>query len=270
MVSAADRADWLHWARGRAGDALERGRAAEAGGDLGEARRWLERARRLAPGDATVAVSLGGLLLRQGDPEAAESVLAPVAEAHDLREAWSGLAVCALQRGRVEEAVAAMRALLSRHAPDGSVAMLAALVAERAGLPGWCGVCGDGRLSPAQPAGVDVVLVLRPELTPKYLAHAAASSGLEPSVNCQLPSLIVVSQMSTWSILTPCDCALSSSEASHCGKAGSSLGPGVEPLLPAPDSEIASALPCALAKAMASSMPKPVPVPVGFHWLASG
>ncbi len=157
-MSEADRADWLRWARGRAGDALERGRAAEAAGDLGEARRWLERARRLASTDATIAVSLGGLLLRQGDPEAAARVLGPVAEAHDLREAWSGLAVCALQRGRVEEAVAALGALLSRHAPDESVAMLAALVAGRAGLAGWCGVCADGRLWPVQPAGVSVVL----------------------------------------------------------------------------------------------------------------
>ncbi len=158
MVSEADRADWLHWARGRAGDALERGRAAEAGGALDEARRWLERARRLASTDATIAVSLGGLLLRQGNPEAAERVLGPVADAHDLREAWSGLAVCALQRGRVEDAVRALRALLSRHAPDESVAMLAALVVERAGLPGWCGVVGDGRLWPAQPPGVLLVL----------------------------------------------------------------------------------------------------------------
>ncbi len=158
MVSEADRADWLRWARGRAGDALARGRVAEADGDLGEARRWLERARRLASTDATIAVSLGGLLLRQGDPEAAERVLGPVAEAHDLREAWSGLAVCALQRGRVEDAVRALQALLSRHAPDESVAMLAGLVVARAGLAGWCGVCGDGRLWPAQPPGVSVVL----------------------------------------------------------------------------------------------------------------
>ena len=157
-MSDTDRTAWLHWARGRAGDALERGRAAEQAGVLDEARRWLERARRLAPTDATVAVSLGGLLLRQGDPEAAARVLRPVADAHDLREAWSGLAVCALQQGRVEEAALAMGALLSRHAPDESSAALAALVATRAGLPGWCGVCGDGRLWPAQPPEARVVL----------------------------------------------------------------------------------------------------------------
>ena len=158
MVDDVDRADWLRWARERTGDALERGRAAEAGGDLDVARRWLERARRLAPTDATIAVSLGGLLLRQGDLEMARQVLGPVAEKHDLREAWSGLAVCALQLGQVEDAVQALQALLSRHAPDESVAMLAALVVARAGSAGWCGLCGDGRLWPAQPPGVEVVL----------------------------------------------------------------------------------------------------------------
>jgi len=158
VVSDTDRATWLHWARGRASDALERGRAAEQGGALDEARRWLERARRLAPTDATVAVSLGGLLLRQGDPEAAARVLQPVADAHDLREAWSGLTVCALQQGRAAEAALALGALLSRHAPDEAAAMLAGLVVARAGLPGWCGVCGDGRLWPPQPPDVEVVL----------------------------------------------------------------------------------------------------------------
>ncbi|HUZ62154.1 MAG TPA: hypothetical protein VMU82_00415, partial [Acetobacteraceae bacterium] len=39
-------------------EAWERGRAAVEAGDVAAARRWLARARRLAPGDAQIAVTL--------------------------------------------------------------------------------------------------------------------------------------------------------------------------------------------------------------------
>src|SRR5579875_2750332 len=76
--------------------------------------------------------------------------------------------------------------------------------------------------------------------------------------------------MFTFWIVTPCAAACWSVLASHCTKAGSSFGPVVVPLPPAPVSSTASGFPSALARAIVSASDQPPPVPVGSYWFASG
>ncbi len=125
--------------------AWERGEAALAGGALPEARRWLERAARFAPADDTIGFALATALLRAGDPAAAERFGA-IARRHGRREAWLGLAAAERAAGRQRQAVAAVAEALSQHAPDPACAALLDSLAREAGLPGWCGVAGGGRL----------------------------------------------------------------------------------------------------------------------------
>ena len=125
--------------------AWQRGEAALAGDALPEARRWLERAARFAPADDTIGFALATALLRAGDPAAADRFGA-IAGRHDRREAWLGLAAAHRAAGRQRDAVAALTEALCRHAPDPACAALLDSLAREAGLPGWCGVAGDGRL----------------------------------------------------------------------------------------------------------------------------
>lgn len=126
----------------RAAAALVQARERLAQGDAVTARRWLERAVRLAPEDAAAALALGNLLLGQGDPGAVAH-LARAARASDAREAWLGLALAAHAAGRDGEARDAIAALLSRHVlpvPLDPVRRVAGLILAREGLPGWCGI----------------------------------------------------------------------------------------------------------------------------------
>ena len=82
-----------YW-RDLAQQAWDRGCAAADAADLPEARRWLERARRLQPRDDTVAFSLAMVLLRSGAAGEAAPLFATVAERHDMADAWAGLAAC--------------------------------------------------------------------------------------------------------------------------------------------------------------------------------
>ncbi len=124
--------------------AWEAGQAAAAAGDTALARRWLMRARRLAPKDNLVAFSLAMVLLAEKDP-AAEPLFAGLAREFDRREAWLGLAAIRLGRDAGAAAGAAAQAL-SRHAPDPALALLLDRVAEASGAAGWCGLEGGGVL----------------------------------------------------------------------------------------------------------------------------
>ncbi len=131
-------------------------RRGEAAADPVEARRWLQRARRMAPDDDTVALSLGLVHLRCGDAVQARAAFAPLAARLDLAEAWLGLAASALRLHDPAAAVAAMQAVLSRHAATAAACSLAAAVARAAGLPGWCALDSTGRLRAHPPAEVSV------------------------------------------------------------------------------------------------------------------
>jgi thioredoxin-like negative regulator of GroEL len=80
--------------------AWEKGEAALAAGAPEEARRWLERAARFAPGDDTIGFALAMVLLQAGEPGAAER-FAAIARRHDRREAWVGLAAAAREAGQL-------------------------------------------------------------------------------------------------------------------------------------------------------------------------
>jgi GT2 family glycosyltransferase len=134
--------------------AWRRGEAATT--DPAESRRWLERARRIAPSDAMVALSLALACLRNDDPAAAAHLFAEVCSRHDVAEGWMGLAASALRLGEHARAAEAMQACLSRHAATATVRGLAAAVSAAAGLPGWCSLDAAGRCHADAPA--DLVL----------------------------------------------------------------------------------------------------------------
>ncbi len=79
-----------------------------------------------------------------------------LAARHDLAEAWLGLAASALRLGDGPAAVAAMQAVLSRHAASGVARALAASVAQATAQPGWCALDGAGTLHADAAAEVSV------------------------------------------------------------------------------------------------------------------
>ena len=124
-------------------DAWRRGEAAAA---PVEARIWLERARRMAPNDDTVTLSLALACLRAGDALQARALFEPLAIRLDLGEAWLGSAASALRLDDPAAAAAAMQSVLSRHAATATARALAATVAKASDLPGWCALDSAGRL----------------------------------------------------------------------------------------------------------------------------
>ena len=140
--------------------AWQRGQAALASGDAASARRWLDRAARLAPDDLTIALALAACCLGRDNAQAT-ALFARVAEAVDVREAWSGLAIAELQRGDVAASVRALARCLGRHAGVPAVFAPAEAIAAAAGASGWCAVSSAGRLTlglvePARPVVVSL------------------------------------------------------------------------------------------------------------------
>ena len=132
----------------QASDAWNRGQAAFAAGDLAEAARWLDRARRIAPDDQTVALVLAMVRLRQGDADAI-----PLFEAllrrHDLRTAWLGLAQARRIAGRPPGRRRAFGRgpVPPRRRIDAALAELAETIAASADAAGWCALEPDLRLT---------------------------------------------------------------------------------------------------------------------------
>ena len=138
------------WLGEQAYDAWQSGQAALASGHLGEARRWLERACRLAPADVTAKLALGVVLLRAGDPQAA-GLFDAITRAHDVREAWLGLAAAHAASSDWRAASAALAQVFSGHVLPASAdiehlarRISASLATRSAG--GWCCVRAGGRL----------------------------------------------------------------------------------------------------------------------------
>ncbi len=129
----------------RAFEALSEGRKAMAAGDLSTAQRWLERALRLAPGNCKIILALAGVKLLQRSADLAD-FFARVADQHDMREAWLGLAIAHHQRSKAAEAADALSRALRRHAFIKELVPTANAVAEAVAAPGWCGLDGKGGL----------------------------------------------------------------------------------------------------------------------------
>ncbi len=128
---------------GLALEAFERAQAETAAGNHEAARRWLDRACRLAPHDQTLSLALATACLGSDDTRAA-ALFATISAANDVREAWFGLATARRRLGDVPGAASALASALARHAPDGTLAALSDAIAREAGAPGWCGLSGDG------------------------------------------------------------------------------------------------------------------------------
>ncbi len=121
-------------------------RDAAAVGDADEALRWLHRARRLLPKDATVAFALASALMQAGSLAEAAELFQRVGDQHSLSEAWAGLAACRRMLGDTDRAVLATAAALQASVPTPTLRALASAVTADAGVSGWCGLDGDGRV----------------------------------------------------------------------------------------------------------------------------
>lgn len=121
--------------------------AALAAGDLVTAQRRLERACRLAPQNPVPVVSLAAVLLQQRAPGAAR-LFARIAQEHDLREAWLGLAAARRLDGDPDGAAAALAQALARGAPSPDLAFVEAATAitRDVGAVGWAGLHSNGRM----------------------------------------------------------------------------------------------------------------------------
>ncbi len=128
--------------------AFRTGQTALSEGRLDDARRWLERAWRLAPGDLAIGLMLGVAQVRIGAPDAAMASLQDVADRGAGREAWIALAGASQAAGDAARAEAALQRGLSgfRLPDDLGFADLADKIAMAAGRPGWCGVRANGRM----------------------------------------------------------------------------------------------------------------------------
>lgn len=155
--------------------AFEQGRTALVAGDSATALRWLERARRLAPHDPNVTLTLASLYLGSNPGKAAELFLA-VTQAHDVKQAWLGLAAARLRHDGPEAAAAPLAVLLSRHAftPD-----ITGLAEQIAGECGWCGIRSDGWLELHGRGGIEVRQDGQPVDGPRLLPGWIASRSVE-------------------------------------------------------------------------------------------
>ncbi len=106
------------------------------------ARRWFDRAHRLVPVDPNVMLGLASTLIGD-DPERAAALFQRVALAHDVGEAWLGLAAC---RFRLDDPAGAMEALCKRLSDHALGADSLDLIGRIAARTGWCGLHSDGRL----------------------------------------------------------------------------------------------------------------------------
>ena len=131
--------------------AWRNGTEASAKGELFAALRWLDRAARLAPDDARIALDLANTLLRAGGTERlhrAAAAFEALSAGHDVTAAWLGLLAARRLLGEHEAAAAALGRMLARHClpEEPGFRDIASAVAAAVGAPGWCGISADGRL----------------------------------------------------------------------------------------------------------------------------
>lgn len=136
--------------------AMARGVDALTANDPALARRWLDRALRLAPRDPNAALTLASVCLAL-EPERSETLFADVAARHDVRQAWLGLAAARLRLSGWQAAAEPLAKVLSRHAFNDD----AKAIAARVGIAlGWCGLRSDGALEihGALPGPIEITL----------------------------------------------------------------------------------------------------------------
>ncbi|HTU56075.1 MAG TPA: glycosyltransferase [Acetobacteraceae bacterium] len=149
--------------------AWEQGEAAVAAKDLARARRWFDRAHRLAPREDRIALSLAMARLRAGEGEG-RTLLAGVANRHDLRAVWVALAGAHRRAGDDAAAAAALGRALAGHVwtrPEADAAVILEAVAAAAGHPGWCALGSDGTLLLGAAAAKGVALTLDGKPVPR-------------------------------------------------------------------------------------------------------
>jgi GT2 family glycosyltransferase len=128
-------------------EACDRAVTAAQRGDPQAALRHYEYARRLAPTDSEIVLSIAAMRLSQQDPRAAEA-FELIARRDDVQEAWLGLAASRHRQGLHDLAAQDLRELLSRHGyVRGPVNLrLHDAITLGHGEVGWCGLSADGRL----------------------------------------------------------------------------------------------------------------------------
>ncbi len=131
--------------------AWHRGEALAAEGRVSEGRAQLERAHRLSGTDQNLALSLALLRLRDGDATGAAALFGSVAQRHDVREAWAGLATASLLAGDIPAAARACASALRAHVPDPGLIAAASAIVQAAGAAGWCGLAEDGAVRASHP-----------------------------------------------------------------------------------------------------------------------
>ena len=151
----------LEWFQELAHEAWQRGQACITAGEPREARRWLERAHRLAPDDAGVSLSLATVLMGLGDFSPAAGLLETLTQRHDVREAWFSLAAARRALRDTDGALAALAIALAQHVlpPVEHIAPLADAIVAEAGLPGWCGLLRNDRVMLRCPHGARAQLL---------------------------------------------------------------------------------------------------------------
>ena len=127
---------------------FDQGLAALRAGDLPEARRWLESARRQEPWNAGAALALGSVLIRQRD-KLAVSLHREILAAGLIEETLCGLAASLRMVGQHAEAAVARGRALSLFAGSRSAGQEHALgeYCRAAQIGGWCGLGPSGRLT---------------------------------------------------------------------------------------------------------------------------
>jgi len=105
----------------------------------------MERAHRLAPQDATVALSLGAMLLERGAAGRAAPLLEGVARGSASPDAWIALAACQLALQAEAACLEALGQALRSRVVGPALAGLATRIVERFGGPGWCGLEWDAQ-----------------------------------------------------------------------------------------------------------------------------
>jgi GT2 family glycosyltransferase len=116
-----------------------------AGDNTISALRWLERAHRLVPIDPNVTLALASTCLAR-DPARAAALFQDIADSHDVRQAWLGVATARLRLAGPDSAAEPLAVALSRHAFSSDVVGLAETIGRRPGGSGWCALRPDGKL----------------------------------------------------------------------------------------------------------------------------
>ena len=107
--------------------------------------RWLERAHRLLPHDPSAVLTLASACLAD-DPARAAKLFQDIADTHDIRQAWLGLAAARLRLAGPASAAEPLAVVLSRHAFNPDVMPLAQTIGRSPGCRGWCALRSDGGL----------------------------------------------------------------------------------------------------------------------------